>query len=95
MAQGMVFPQTNRPQDVNVSLIRIANMNNKDIDMMQQEVARIKNQQDELNDRFQTQLKRWQNYRESYQAIINAFHLSNGTMSYDDFVANMPGYTGK
>ena len=94
MAQGMVFPQTNRPQDVNVSLIRIANMNNKDIDMMQQEVARIKNQQDELNDRFQTQLKRWQNYRESYQAIINAFHLLNGTMSYEDFVANMPGYTG-
>ena len=94
MAQGLVFPQTNRPQDVNVSLIRIANMNNKDIDMMQQEVNRIETQQQELKDRYDSQLKRWQNYRESYDAIVHAFHLSNGTMTYDDFVANMPGFMG-
>lgn len=94
MGQGLVFPQTNRPQDVNVSLIRIANMNNKDIDMMQQEVNRIETQQQELKDRYDSQLKRWQNYRESYDAIVHAFHLSNGTMTYDDFVANMPGFMG-
>ena len=61
MAQGLVFPATNRPQDVNVSLIRIASMNNKDIDNMKLEVSRIKDQQTELQQRFDSQLKRWQN----------------------------------
>lgn len=94
MAQGLVFPQTNKPQDVNVSLIRIASMNNKDIDLMQQEVERIEKQQEELNERYQSQLKRWQNYKESYQAIVNQFHLNNGAVSYNDIVAAFPGYTG-
>jgi hypothetical protein len=94
MAQGMVFPQTNRPQDVNVSLIRIANMNNKDIDMMQQEVTRIKNQQDELKKSFDIQVKRWQNYRESYDATTKMFSLLNGTLTYDEIVKTFPGYAG-
>lgn len=92
MAQGLVFPATNKPQDVNVSLIRIASMNNKDIDNMKLEVSRIKDQQNELQQRFDSQLKRWQNYKESYDAITRMFSLLNGTMTYNEVVHMMPGY---
>ena len=70
MAQGLVFPATNRPQDVNVSL----------------------DQQTELQQRFDSQLKRWQNYKESYDAITRMFSLLNGTMTYNEVVHMMPGY---
>jgi hypothetical protein len=91
MAQGMVFPQTNRPQDVNVSLIRIANMNNKDIDMMQQEVKRMEGKQTDLNKAYNSQIKRWQNYRETYDAVVNMYSLLNGSLTYEDIVKSFPG----
>lgn len=80
MAQGLIFPQTNDPKDVNVSLIRIASMNNKDIDAMQNELKHVKSQQDNLKAIYDSQFKRWQNYRESYEAIIKMFSLANGTL---------------
>lgn len=92
MAQGMVFPQTNRPQDVNVSLIRIANMNNKDIDTMQQEVKRMEGKQTDLNKAYNSQIKRWQNYRETYDAVVNMYSLLNGSLTYDDIVKSFPGF---
>jgi hypothetical protein len=92
MAQGMVFPQTNRPQDVNVSLIRIANMNNKDIDMMQQEVKRMEGKQTDLNKAYNSQIKRWQNYRETYDAVVNMYSLLNGSLTYEDIVKSFPGF---
>ena len=92
MAQGMVFPQTNRPQDVNVSLIRIANMNNKDIDTMQQEVKRMESKQADLNKAYNSQIKRWQNYRETYDAVVNMYSLLNGSLTYEDIIKSFPGF---
>lgn len=88
----MVFPQTNKPQDVNVSIIRIANMNNKDIDMMQQEVKRMESKQADLNKAYNSQIKRWQNYRETYDAVVNMYSLLNGSLTYNDIAKSFPGY---
>lgn len=88
----MVFPQTNRPQDVNVSLIRIANMNNKDIDTMQQEVKRMEGKQADLNKAYNSQIKRWQNYRETYDAVVNMYSLLNGSLTYEDIIKSFPGF---
>ena len=90
----MIFPQTNKPKDVNVAMIRVASENNKEIELMQQQVASLQEHQEELKARFKSQVTRWQSYRESYEATVRLFHLLTGTLSYDDIVASFPGYEG-
>ena len=88
----MIFPVSNRSRDVNTAMIRIAAMNNEDIDFMQQEVKRLQGRQDELNARFDSQKTRWQKYRESYRMLLNMFNMLQGNMDYEDLIPSLPWY---
>lgn len=76
-------------------MIRVAQMNNKDIDAMTAEVSRLESRQDELQARYASQVRRWKNYREAFDAIMIQFKVNQGALPEDELAQLLPGFTGK
>lgn len=90
----MIVPLNNDAKSVNTAMLRIAQMNNKDIDYMSAQIADMKVRQSEMEARADTQKKRWKNYRASFDAIMVQFRVHQGAITSDELSQLLPGYTG-
>lgn len=77
----MIYPLSLEPNDVNSTLIRIADQHNADIDTMTANINSMKKTEEELRDRYASQATRWENYQEAYKDTLNAFYAQMGTLN--------------
>lgn len=86
----MIYPLDTDPKSVNTAMIRIADENNKDIDLMKNEIARMRENQTEIEDRYKTQVSRWERYRTAYEATLNSYNVQNGNMTIEKIIELFP-----
>lgn len=87
----MIVPLTNKASDVNVALVRIASMNNADIDEMNKQVTNMKERETELQARFKSQQRRWRNYKATYDSIFVQASVLGGAAKKEDLLPLLPG----
>lgn len=86
----MIYPLSTEPNDVNTAMIRIADENNKDIDLMKDEINRMRQSQKEIEERYKTQIDRWERYRRAYEATINSFQIQANVTNLTDITNTFP-----
>lgn len=87
----MIVPLTNKASDVNVALVRIASMNNADIDEMNKQVTNMKERETELQARFKSQQRRWRNYKATYDSIFVQASILGSAAKKEDLLPLLPG----
>jgi predicted nucleic acid-binding protein len=83
----MIYPMSMNPSEINATMVRIADEHNADIDIMTDQINKMRASQQEISDRFESQQRRWDNYQASYKDTLNAFYAQTGKVTENDLLS--------